>query len=44
MLTEVLFASLSALALGGGTLTPRIALGGAFIVAAALLAALEPGR
>jgi drug/metabolite transporter (DMT)-like permease len=44
MLTEVLFAALSALALGGGTLTPRIALGGALIVAAALLAALEPGR
>jgi drug/metabolite transporter (DMT)-like permease len=44
MLTEVLFASLSALALGGGTLTLRIALGGALIVAAALLAALEPGR
>jgi drug/metabolite transporter (DMT)-like permease len=44
MLTEVLFASLSALALGGGTLTPRIALGGALIVSAALLAALEPGR
>jgi drug/metabolite transporter (DMT)-like permease len=44
MTTEVLFAALSALALGGGTLTPRIALGGALIVAAALLAALEPGR
>jgi drug/metabolite transporter (DMT)-like permease len=42
MLTEVLFASLSALALGGGTMTLRAALGGALIVAAALLAALEP--
>ena len=41
MLTEVVFASASALALGGGTLTPRLALGGGLIVAAALLAALE---
>jgi hypothetical protein len=40
----VLFASLSAIALGGGALTLRIAIGGALIVAAALLAALEPGR
>ena len=44
MLTEVVFASLSALALGGGVLTPRLATGGAFIVAGALLAAREPGR
>jgi drug/metabolite transporter (DMT)-like permease len=44
MLAEVLFASLSALALGGGTLTLRIALGGALLVAAALLAAFGPGR
>ena len=44
MLTEVLFASLSAVALGGGTLTGRLALGGALIVSGALLAALEPGR
>ena len=44
MLTEVVFASLSALALGGGDLTPRLAIGGAFIVAGALLAAREPGR
>ena len=44
MLTEVVFASLSALALGGGTLTLALALGGALIVAGALLAALEPGR
>lgn len=41
MLTEVLFASLSAIALGAGTLTLRLALGGGLIVAAALLAALE---
>jgi drug/metabolite transporter (DMT)-like permease len=44
MLTEVVFASLSAVALGGGTLTGRLALGGALIVAGAVLAALEPGR
>jgi drug/metabolite transporter (DMT)-like permease len=44
MLTEVLFASLSAVALGGGTLTARLALGGALIVGGAVLAALAPGR
>ena len=44
MLTEVLFASLSAIALGGGALTERLALGGALIVGGALLAALAPGR
>ena len=44
MLTEVVFASLSALALGGGTLTMRLVVGGAFIVAGAVLAAREPGR
>jgi len=44
MLTEVVFASLSAVALGGGTLTARLAVGGAFIVAGALLAAREPAR
>lgn len=44
MLTEVLFASLSAVALGAGALTLRIAVGGALIVAAAVLAALEPSR
>jgi drug/metabolite transporter (DMT)-like permease len=43
MLTEVLFASVSAWALGAGTLDARLALGGAAIVAAALLAAL-PGK
>jgi drug/metabolite transporter (DMT)-like permease len=41
MLTEVLFASASALALGAGTLDARLALGGAAIIAAALLAARE---
>jgi drug/metabolite transporter (DMT)-like permease len=41
MLTEVLFASVSALLLGAGTLDVRLALGGAAIVAAALLAARE---
>jgi drug/metabolite transporter (DMT)-like permease len=39
MITEVLFATASALALDGGSLTPRVALGGALIMAAALLAA-----
>lgn len=41
MLTEVLFASASALALGAGVLDARLAIGGAAIVAAALLAARE---
>jgi hypothetical protein len=40
MLTEVVFASASALALDAGTLTPALALGGALIVGAAVLAAL----
>ncbi len=44
MLTEVVFASLSALALGGGAMTPQLAVGGAFIVAGALLAARDPGH
>ena len=45
MLTEVVFASLSAIALGGGTLHRRaLAVGGAFIVAGAVLAAREPGH
>jgi drug/metabolite transporter (DMT)-like permease len=39
MITEVLFATASALALDGGRLTPQVALGGALILAAALLAA-----
>ena len=41
MLTEVLFASVSALALGAGTLDLRLAIGGAAIVGAALLAARQ---
>jgi drug/metabolite transporter (DMT)-like permease len=44
MLTEVVFASSSAVAFGGGTLTPRLALGGGLIVASALLAALAPAE
>jgi drug/metabolite transporter (DMT)-like permease len=39
MVSEVLFASASAIALGAGELTPRVALGGALILVAALLAA-----
>ena len=42
MLMEVVFASASALAFGAGTMSGRLALGGAFIVAGALLAALAP--
>jgi drug/metabolite transporter (DMT)-like permease len=41
MLTEVLFASASALALGAGTLDLRLAVGGGAIVGAALLAARQ---
>jgi drug/metabolite transporter (DMT)-like permease len=44
MLTEVLFASASALALGAGTLDLRLAIGGAAIIAAALLAARQHAR
>jgi drug/metabolite transporter (DMT)-like permease len=44
MLTEVVFASASAIAFGGGTMTARLALGGGLIVASALLAALTPGQ
>lgn len=44
MLTEVVFASASAVALGGGTVTARVALGGGLIVASALLAALAPAE
>ena len=42
MLTEVLFASASALLLGGGTLSAPLLVGGALILLAALLSALEP--
>jgi drug/metabolite transporter (DMT)-like permease len=38
MITEVLFASGSAVLLGAGVVTPALALGGGLIVAAALLA------
>lgn len=39
MVSEVLFASVSAIALGAGTMTPRVAVGGALILLAALAAA-----
>ena len=42
MLTEVVFASASALVLGAGTFTPALALGGALIAGAAVLAAWHP--
>lgn len=41
MLTEVLFASVSALLLGGGTMTAALAMGGGLILLAALLSTLE---
>ena len=42
MLTEVIFASVSAIALGGGVLTAGLLLGGAMILLAAVLSGLEP--
>lgn len=42
MLTEVVFASASALALGGGSLTLPLLMGGSLILLAALLSAFEP--
>ena len=42
MLTEILFASVSAAALGAAEFSPRILLGGGLIVLAAVLAALAP--
>ena len=42
MLTEVVFASVSAIALGGGVLTASLLLGGAMILLAAVLSGLEP--
>ena len=42
LLTEVVFAAGSALALGGGRLTPQLLLGGILIIGAAALAALCP--
>ena len=44
MLCEVLFASVSALALGGGRLSAPLATGGALIVGAAVLAASRRSR
>lgn len=44
MLTEVLFAAVSALLLGGGTMTPALAMGGGLILLAALLATLDGRR
>ena len=44
MLTEILFASLSAAALGAAEFSPRIVFGGSLIVLAALLAALAPTK
>ena len=44
MISEVLFASVSAIALGAGQLTPRVACGGALILAAGLIAALAEAR
>ena len=44
MLTEILFASLSAAALGAAEFTPRTLLGGGLIVLAALLAAMAPTK
>jgi hypothetical protein len=41
MLTEIVFAAASALALGGGVLTAQLALGGAMIMLGAGLAAFE---
>jgi drug/metabolite transporter (DMT)-like permease len=41
MVSEVAFASASAVALGAGTLSTRTVLGGALILSAALLAALR---
>ena len=42
MLTEVVFASTSAVLLGSGSVTPPLLLGGALIICAALFAAFEP--
>jgi drug/metabolite transporter (DMT)-like permease len=44
MVSEVLFATVSALWLGAATLTPASVVGGALIAAAALLAAWQEGR
>jgi drug/metabolite transporter (DMT)-like permease len=44
MISEVLFASASAVALGAGAVTPALLVGGALIVGAALLVAWSPRR
>lgn len=44
MVSEVLFASVSAIALGAGQMTLRVAVGGALILGAALIAALGEAR
>ena len=44
MLSEVVFAAVSALGLGGGHITWPLAIGGTLIVGAAALAAWSPGR
>jgi drug/metabolite transporter (DMT)-like permease len=44
MVSEVLFASVSAVALGAATLQPRTLVGGVLIAAAALIAAWQEGR
>jgi drug/metabolite transporter (DMT)-like permease len=44
MLTEVVFASASAIAFGGGAMTEQLAVGGSLIVASALLAAFGPAQ
>jgi drug/metabolite transporter (DMT)-like permease len=44
MLSEVVFASASAVALGGGRLTVPLVMGGALIIGAALLAASQGGE
>ena len=44
MVSEVLFASVSAVALGAATLQPRTLFGGVLIAAAALMAAWQEGR
>lgn len=43
MLTEIVFAAVSAAALGAGTLDARLLVGGCLIVAAALLSVWQPG-
>ena len=44
MLTEIIFASASAAALGAAEFSPRVVLGGGLIVVAAVLAAMAPGK